>query len=78
VRSADPRYGKQPGTASFCNDDEALIARADLWLHGHLHCRHDYTLPRPGQRPSRVLCNPRGLAAKGEDAGHEALLCVEL
>jgi hypothetical protein len=76
VRSADPRYGKQPGTASFCNDDEALLARADLWLHGHLHCRHDYTVPRPGLRPARVLCNPRGLASKGEDAGHEALLCV--
>jgi hypothetical protein len=78
LRSADPRYGKQPGTASFCNDDDALIVRADLWLHGHLHCRHDYTVPRPGQRPARVLCNPRGLAAKGEDAGHEALLCVAL
>ncbi len=78
LRSADPRYGKQPGTASFCNDDEALIARADLWLHGHLHCRHDYTVARPGQRPARVLCNPRGLASKGEDAGHEALLCVAL
>ena len=78
LRSADPRYGRQPGTASFCNDDEALIPRADLWLHGHLHCRHDYTVNRPGQRPARVLCNPRGLADKGEDVGHEPLLLVEL
>lgn len=78
LRSADPRYGKQPGTASFCNDDDALIARADLWLHGHLHCRHDYPVSRSGQRPSRVLSNPRGLASKGEDEGHEALLLVDL
>ena len=25
LKSADPRYGRQPGTASFCNDDEALL-----------------------------------------------------
>ena len=39
LRSADPRYGRQPGTASFCNDDEDLLQRADVWLHGHVHCR---------------------------------------
>ncbi len=78
LRSADPRYGKQPGTASFCNDDDALIPRADLWLHGHLHCRHDYLVNRPGQRPARVLCNPRGLADKAENEGHEPLLVVDL
>ena len=42
LRSADPRYGAQPGTASFCNADDDLLPAADLWLHGHLHCRHDY------------------------------------
>ncbi len=69
LRSADPRFGHQPGTASFCNADDDLIPRADLWLHGHLHCRHDYTVPRAGRAPSRVVCNARGLARKGE---HEA------
>jgi predicted phosphodiesterase len=78
LRSADPRYGQQPGTASFCNDDDTLIPRADLWLHGHLHCRHDYLVNRAGQRPARVLCNARGLATKGEDEGHEPLLVVDL
>lgn len=72
LRSADPRFGKQPGTASFCNADDALIPLADLWLHGHLHCRHDYTVPRgPGVAPSRVVCQARGLAKKGEDLGWE-------
>jgi hypothetical protein len=51
LRSADPRYGRQPGTASFCNADDDLIPRADLWLHGHLHCRHDYGVSRPGRAP---------------------------
>lgn len=69
LRSADKRYGLQPGTASFCNADDDLIPRADLWLHGHLHCRHDYRLPRPGLRPSRVVCNARGLEKKGEHLG---------
>jgi Calcineurin-like phosphoesterase len=78
LRSADPRYGRQPGTASFCNDDDELIPRADLWLHGHLHCRHDYTVDRHGQRPARVVCHARGLAAKGEAEGHQPGYTVEL
>ena len=78
LRSADPRYGRQPGTASFCSADDDLLPRADLWLHGHLHCRHDYAVPRRGRRASRVVCNARGLAAKGEDQGHLPLLTLEL
>lgn len=76
LRSADPRYGPQPGTASFCNADDDLIPRADLWLHGHLHCRHDYTVARPGRAPARVISQARGLAKKGEDAGFDALKTI--
>ena len=78
LRSADPRYGRQPGTASFCSADDDLIPRADLWLHGHLHCRHDYRVPRPGRAPSRVVCQARGLAKKGEAEGHDPLRLIEL
>jgi len=78
LRSADPRYGRQPGTASFCNADDDLLPRADLWLHGHLHCRHDYTQPRAGQAPVRVVCQARGLVAKGEAEGHDPLKLIEL
>lgn len=78
LRSADPRYGHQPGTASFCNADDALIPQSDLWLHGHLHCRHDYTVPRPGLPDARVVSNARGLAGKAEDLGHDPLLTVEV
>ena len=76
LRSGDPRFGKQPGTASFCNADDDLIGRADLWLLGHLHCRHDYAEPRPGRSPARVLCNARGLAHKGEADGHDPLRVI--
>ena len=78
LRSADPRFGKQPGTASFCNADDDLIPLADLWLHGHLHCRHDYQVARPGQRPTRVLSQATGLASKGEAQGFDALKLIEL
>ena len=77
-RSADPRYGRQPGTASFCNADDDLMPRADLWLHGHLHCRHDYRVDRPGRRPTRVVCHARGLTGKGEADGHEPLRLIEV
>lgn len=78
LASADPRYGQQPGTASFCNADDDLIPRADLWLHGHLHCRHDYRVPRAGRAPSRVVCNARGLAKKNEHLGHDPLAVLEI
>jgi predicted phosphodiesterase len=78
LRSADPRYGRQPGTASFCNADDDLIALADVWLHGHLHCRHDYRVNRPGRLASRVVCQARGLVAKGEAEGFDPLRLIEL
>ena len=78
LRSADPRFGKQPGTASFCNADDDLIPRADLWLHGHLHCRHDYRVDRAGRAPTRVVCQALGLANKGEQEGFEPGKLIEI
>ncbi|WP_144290159.1 metallophosphoesterase [Ideonella sp. A 288] len=78
LRCADPRYGRQPGTASFCNADEDLLPLADLWLHGHLHCRHDFTVHRPGRRPMRVVCQARGLADKGEADGFDEFKPIDV
>ena len=64
LRSADPRYGLVPGTAGFCNALDDLLPRADLWLHGHLHCRQDYTAGG-----CRIVANPLGYARKGEQEG---------
>jgi len=77
LRSADPRYGKQPGTASFCNADDELLPFASTWIHGHLHCRHDYTVTH-AQGRTRVLCNARGHARKGEADGYDALRVFEI
>jgi hypothetical protein len=81
LRSADPRYGSQPGSASFCNADDDLLPFADLWLHGHLHCRHDYTVAHPPGAPrasTRVVSNARGHTKKGEPLGYDAGFCVEV
>ena len=73
LRSADPRYGRQPGTASFCNADDDLLAGARLWLHGHLHCQFDYWVG-----PTRVICNARGHARKGEPARFEPKMLIDV
>ena len=77
LRSADPRYGNQPGTASFCNADDALLPLADLWIHGHLHCQHDYRAPHAAGS-TRVVCNSRGHARKGEADAHQPFLVLEV
>jgi hypothetical protein len=77
LRSGDPRYGQQPGTASFCNADDDLIPLAATWIHGHVHCRHDYLVAHPGGS-TRVVCNSRGHARKGEADGHQPLLVIEV
>jgi hypothetical protein len=79
LASADPRYGMQAGTASFCNADDDLLPRADLWLHGHLHCRHDYQVQRPAApTPTRVVCQARGMAGKGETEGFDPGRLIEV
>ncbi len=77
LRSADPRFGQQSGTASFCNADDALIPLADLWLHGHLHCRHDYTVERAGRPPTRVVSQAMGMVHKGETLGFDPFKLID-
>lgn len=79
--SADPRYGLTPGTAGFCNALDPMLAQADLWLHGHLHCFNDYrvvTSHAPHPRECRVVANPLGYASKGEQAAFRPDLVIEI
>lgn len=73
LQSADPRYGLTPGTAGFCNVLDDLLAQAQLWLHGHLHCPSDYV-----KNGCRVWANPLGYARKNEQALFQPAACVEL
>jgi len=78
VRSVDSRYGLQASSASFCNADDDLLAHANLWLHGHLHCRLDYTVRHPDGGATRVVCQARGLGSKGEDEGWDGSRLIEV
>jgi predicted phosphodiesterase len=73
LRSADPRYGLVPGTAGFCNALDDLLAKADLWLHGHLHAPSDYH-----HAGCRVVANPLGYARKNEQSAFAACATLEI
>lgn len=73
LRSADPRYGVSPATAGFCNSLQDLMAQAQFWLHGHLHCQHDYF-----EAGCRVVANTLGYASKGEQEGFREQLVLDL
>ena len=73
LRSADPRYGITPGTAGFCNSLDELLALAQWWFHGHLHCQHNYAA-----YGCRVIANTLGYAAKGEQEGFREELVIDL
>lgn len=73
LHSADPRYGRVPGTAGFCNALDALLPQAQLWLHGHLHCPSDYSL-----HGCRVVANPLGYARKNEQLSFKPSVLIGL
>ena len=73
LMSADPRYGRVPGTAGFCNALDDLLPSARLWLHGHLHAPSDYV-----QHGCRVIANPLGYARKNEQTRFQAARCITL
>jgi hypothetical protein len=77
LRSGDPRYGDQPGSASFCNADDDLLPLASVWLHGHVHCQFDYRVVHPAGS-TRVVCNSRGHARKGEALRHQPWLVLDV
>lgn len=78
ARSADPRYGRQPGTSSFCNADDDLLPYADLWIHGHLHCQQDYRVCHADGRSTRVVSRARGHSTKREPDGYDDAVLIEV
>lgn len=53
--SVHPRYIGDTLNAAFVSDLSALVVKADLWVHGHVHDSFDY---RAGK--CRVVANPLG------------------
>ncbi|MBB5046860.1 putative phosphodiesterase [Rhodopseudomonas rhenobacensis] len=77
--SLHPRYaGAGAVNASFISDMSAEIAtyQPALWVHGHVHDTHDYTVG-----DTRVVCNPRGYPlahGMSENAGFMPAFVVEI
>ena len=71
LMSAEPRYGINAGTAGFCNVLDDLLPKAQLWLHGHLHCPVDYLAGG-----CRVVANPLGYARKNEQLYFKPQSCI--
>lgn len=49
-------------SAAFASDLDAMVSKADLWVHGHIHDSMDYRLGK-----ARVVCNPLGYPLSDSD-----------
>ena len=56
---------------AFSSNLDALVAQADLWIHGHTHTCFDYPVER-----ARVIANPGGYP--NENAAFDAALVVDI
>lgn len=73
VRSIPSLYLDDPLVASYASNLESLIleTQPSLWVHGHIHCRSQYTIGE-----TLLVSNPRGYP--GETTGFEPGLVVEV
>jgi hypothetical protein len=71
-KSIGPEYLGSALNSVFASNLDHLVDRADLWVHGHVHNRCDYTIG-----DGRVACNPRGYAGM-EWSGFDPSLVVEV
>lgn len=57
-RSISSQFAGDGLSPAFASDLEPVTHRhrPSLWLHGHVHSSHDYTVGE-----TRVVCNPRGV-----------------
>ena len=70
--SVQPQYKEDLLTAAFASDLDELLAKATLWVHGHLHAPSNYVL-----HGCRVVANPRGYVDIREDKAFNPALVVE-
>ncbi|MCH8622784.1 metallophosphoesterase [Undibacterium sp. TS12] len=76
MQSVALRYAEDLSSAAFASNLEQLAARADLWIHGHMHDSFDYRLGT-----CRVICNPCGYPLRNgrmENASFDPNLVVTL
>ncbi len=75
--SVHPRFAGHPVNPAYASHLDDLAARAELWLHGHVHDSFDYRARDRSGRSCRVVANPRGYARGREAARSTADLEFE-
>ncbi len=63
AQSIHPRFEGSALNPAFVSDLGALMGKADLWVHGHVHDSVDYRIGK-----TRVVANPRGYPLNRKDA----------
>jgi len=63
MHSVAPQYSLDPVSAAFASNLDDLVAKADVWVHGHTHTSFDYRLGK-----CRVVANPLGYMTRGGTA----------
>jgi predicted phosphodiesterase len=62
IQSISPEYCRDPVSAAYASRLDDLVAKADLWIHGHTHESSDYRIEK-----CRVVSNPCGYKNKSGD-----------
>jgi predicted phosphodiesterase len=70
--SVHPRYIGDITNAAFVSQLDELLAKTDLWLHGHVHDTFDYVV-----EGCRVVANPLGYARNRHQAANRDELRFE-
>lgn len=75
AQSVHLRFADSLVSAGFASDCTALMGRASLWIHGHMHDSSDYSV-----RGTRIICNPRGYCRDGvnENAAFDPAFRIDI
>jgi predicted phosphodiesterase len=71
-RSVVPGYADDLVSAAYVSDLSELLGWTTLWIHGHTHHAHDYSV-----NGTRIVCNPRGYPGE-ESEGFDPERLIEL
>jgi hypothetical protein len=74
LESIHPRWADDPYSCCFVSDlreeVDAWAKKPRLWVHGHVHDKHDYAMEWSDGSLTRVVCNPRGYRGETNYAGY--------
>ena len=70
--SQHPKYAGHILNSSFVSDLTRLLGKAQLWIHGHIHCSLDYEV-----NGTRIICNPKGYRDENKSFRPDLVIEVE-